>query len=95
MLFQVGSASENNIKNKFMQFLDKNKICQAVSNDLSIVQGKPCYCKISVLEVFLSSEISLFFCCSCFMGLGFFIRQKSGLSVLASYCLDYLHSSLS
>lgn len=83
MFFHVGSASENNIKNKFMQLLDKNKICHAVNNDLYVVQSKPCYCKVSILKVFLYSELSLFFCYCCFMGLGFFIRQKSGLSVLA------------
>lgn len=43
-----------------MQFLDKTKICCTVNNDLSVLQSKPFYCKISVLKVFLYSEFSLF-----------------------------------
>lgn len=60
MVLQVGSASEINIKNKFMQFLDKTKIYHTVNNDFSVLQSKPCYCKISDLKVCLYSELTLF-----------------------------------
>jgi len=43
-----------------MQFLGETKVYHTVNNDLSVLRRKPCYCKISVLKVFLYSELSLF-----------------------------------